>query len=202
MLSIFQKSLFKSIALTLLSFLIVLGIGKLNLITPVIAQNIIQPETVAAMVYEKFPDIPLENQYISKESGEIAKDNTLMSRFVRYHRDVQRRAMIYRFDWQLTFADYLGANQPIKPETYPSYNTLNQNPAENDIKAIQSLNRRQRSEIVDLIATIYQSENQPSPQKPTENPENTTPKPDKPPIPSNNNNPSLSKPGDAQLLMP
>lgn len=184
--------------------ILTLSIGLFSLNPPVVAQKSIQPEEVAEMIYEKFPEIPLENQYSRKESGEIDLDHTLMSRFVRYHRDVQKRIMRYRFDWKLTFADYLGANEPIKPERYPGYNTLTENPTENDIKAIRQLNRRQRQAIVDLLASIYEVESSSSQEKPQEpvnptNIDNNNPEPSPSPSPTQ---PSLSQPGDAQLLMP
>jgi hypothetical protein len=196
------KKILTYFLLMIVGCILTLSIGLSSLIHPVVAQKSLQPEEVAAMIYEKFPEIPLENQYTRQESGEIDPDHTLMSRFVRYHRDVQKRIMRYRFDWKLTFADYLGVNEPIKPERYPGYNTLTENPTENDIKAIRQLNRRQRQEIVDLLASIYEVETAPSQEMPqvppnSANTENNVPEPE--PSPSK---PSLSQPGDAQLLMP
>jgi hypothetical protein len=161
-----------------------------------IAQSL-RPEYVADIVYQRLPYLPKENQYISQETGNVVADNTLISRLIRYHDYVKSRPTSFWLDWKLTLADYLGANEPIKVPRYPGNSTLKTNPMEGDIKVITSLNRRQRAELVDILVSIY------SPK--TEKPSNTnTSSPVAPqPIPS----PSpakipISKPGDAQLLMP
>ena len=200
--SFLPQKIFSYLLLMVFGCSLSLNMGLFSLTPPVSAQRSIQPEEVAAIIYEKMPEIPLENQYIRKESGEVDPEHTLMSRFVRYHRDVQKRIMRYRFDWKLTFADYLGVNESIKPERYPGNATLTENPQESDIEAIRQLNRRQRQAIVDLIASIYQVETVESQETPPEQPKpentnNNTPEPSPSPT-----QPSLSQPGDAQLLMP
>lgn len=167
---------------------------------PVMAQSA-RPESVAVMVYQRIPDIPKENQYVRQETGKVDADNTLISRLVRYHQDVKKRATRFRLDWKLTLADYLGVNEPIKADRYPGRSSLQTNPLEGDIKAIQNLNRRQREALVDLLANAYkpqQADAQPVNPNPTSSP-NPTPQPSATPTPSS---PSLSKPGDAQLLNP
>jgi hypothetical protein len=163
---------------------------------PVVAQSL-RPESVAAIVYQRLPNIPKENQYVRLETGKVDPENTLVSRLVRYHQDVKKRQTRFRFDWKLTLADYLGVNEPIKPDRYPGQSSLKTNPMESDVKAIRSLNRRQREELVDILASSYkpQQENPLTPNSssvPTPQPSPTT-------APSR---PSLSKPGDAQLLLP
>jgi hypothetical protein len=168
---------------------------------PVMAQAM-RPESVAVMVYQRIPDIPKENQYVRQETGKVDPDNTLISRLVRYHQDVKKRATRFRLDWKLTLADYLGINEPIKADRYPGRSSLQTNPLEGDRKAIQSLNRRQREALVDLLANAYQPQQADAqPANPNSNPSSTnpTPTPAQKPTPSS---PSLSKPGDAQLLMP
>ena len=54
------------------------------------AQNL-RPEEVAARIYQNITSLPQENQYISQETGEVDLDNTLMSRFIRYHEYVKNR---------------------------------------------------------------------------------------------------------------
>jgi len=195
----------------ILSFflLALLGFGLVSLIgtshdsfaiaqTPPPSSNTssIRAEGAAAIVYEKLPYLPKENQYRRKETGEIDPEHTLMSRFIRYSQDLKKRTNRYRFDWKLTLADYLGVNETIEAETYPGSLTLATNPFETDVKAIQALNRRQRQELVDLLAFIYkpQMTEKPAKAKVTPTPQ-STPK-------NESGKPSLGKPGDAQLLMP
>ncbi|MCU0536783.1 MAG: hypothetical protein MUD14_23085 [Hydrococcus sp. Prado102] len=160
-----------------------------------------RPESVAVLVYQRIPDIPKENQYVRQETGKVDADNTLISRLVRYHQDVKKRATRFRLDWKLTLADYLGVNEPIKPDRYPGRSSLQTNPLEGDRKAIQNLNRRLREALVDLLANAYQPQQtdaQPVSPNPNSSPDQK-PQPSATPTPSS---PSLSNPGDAQLLNP
>lgn len=195
----------------ILSFFVLalLGLGLVFLLgtnphSSAIAQNpptvfntsSIRAEGAAAIVYQQLPHLPKENEYRRKETGEIDPEHTLISRFIRYNQDLKKRTNRYRFDWKLTLADYLGANETIDPKTYPGSVTLTTNPFETDVKAIQALNRRQRQELVDLLAFIYK------PQV-TEKPAKTKIAPTPQDTPKDESGkPSLAKPGDAQLLMP
>lgn len=170
----------------------ILSLENFYLSPPAIAQSI-RPEFVAEVIYQNFPNLAKENQYISSETGQIATDNTLISRMVRYHQDVQRRPSQYRLDWKLTFADYLGVNEPIKEERYPGKSTLTINPMEADIKIIRSLNRRQRDQLINALVSIFTPTNPETTNSPS-NPQ-VTPQPSPRP-----NTPSLSEPGDADLL--
>jgi hypothetical protein len=194
-----------------LSFFVLalLGLGlvfilRTNPHSPAIAQNpptvpnssSIRAEGAAAIVYQQLPYLPKENEYRRKETGEIDPEHTLISRFIRYNQDLKKRTNRYRFDWKLTLADYLGANETIDPETYPGSVTLTTNPFETDVKAIQALKRRQRQELVDLLAFIYKPQVTEKPAKTKISPTpQATPK-------DESGKPSLAKPGDAQLLMP
>lgn len=145
-------------------------------------------------VYERLPNFPRENQYVSKETGKIDENSTLASRLIRYHVSVKSRPPGYRMDWKLTLADYLGVHQYLVESQYPGSNTLRQNPWESDRAAIVKLNRKQRDALVDVLVSIFN----------TNRPEAPTPKPSAspsaaPPTP-NRTTPSLPKPGDAQLL--
>ncbi|MEA5535944.1 hypothetical protein [Crocosphaera sp. XPORK-15E] len=162
---------------------------------PVNAQDL-RPEQAAAIIYQKQPDLPKENQYKSVETGEIDPNHTLISRFIRYHRDFKRRSSLLGLDWKITLADYLGINQSIRENNYPGVSTLTTSPLEADIEAIRQLNRRQRQALVDELVKLYTPET----------PKTTTETEGKPalenpatPTPST---PGLSKPGDAQLLIP
>ncbi|WP_071517717.1 hypothetical protein [Geitlerinema sp. PCC 9228] len=74
-------------------------------------------------VYEQLPDLPRENDYVSRKTGEVLTDNTLVGRLIRYHRYVKQRPVRYRLDWKLTIADYLQANEPIFATNYPGSST-------------------------------------------------------------------------------
>ena len=183
-----QKSIIKlllNIYLGMALFLII------SCILPASAQ-VPRPDEVAVRVYQTLPHIPLENQYISQETGEIAENNTLLSRLLRYHQYVKNRPLNYRLDWQLTFADYLEANEIILERRYPGNQTLKDNPLTNDRIAIGKLTRLQRNKLIETLLAIY------SPNTPTlpQTPSTSTAE-------SNRNQlPQLPKPGDVELLMP
>ncbi|MBE9008350.1 hypothetical protein IQ259_25670 [Fortiea sp. LEGE XX443] len=136
-------------------------------IQPAVAQRI-SPSDVWQQVYQQLPDLPKENQYIHKETGRVADNNTLANRLIRYHVYVKERSPIYRLDWKLTLADYLGVNEVMYDTTYPGNDTLRQNPIDGDRAAISRLNRRQRDALAQALVNIFspnqrQNTNQPSP---------------------------------------
>ncbi|MBW4685795.1 MAG: hypothetical protein KME40_12025 [Komarekiella atlantica HA4396-MV6] len=141
-------------------------------IQPAIAQRI-TPSDVWQQVYQQLPEFPRENKYISKETGKVAQNNTLVSRLIRYHIYTKERSAIYRLDWKLTLADYLGANEIMYDSSYPGNDILRQNPIEGDRAAIARLNRSQRDALVQVLVNIFNPNSQntlaPSP--------NTTPQP-------------------------
>ncbi|WP_293075010.1 hypothetical protein [Moorena sp. SIO4A5] len=171
---------------------------------PAVAQFFIPPE-ISKVVYKRLPDLPQENQYISKESGKVAANNTLVNRLIRYHVYGKKRLPNFRFDWKLTMADYLGAYDYLEASQYPSGDTLTENPMEGDIAAIEQLTRAERDALVSVLVNIFnpnrsetvapESSTQPSPA--------TTSNPTSPATTSNpRRGVSLPKPGDAQLLKP
>jgi hypothetical protein len=135
-------------------------------IPPAVAQRV-SPSDVWQEVYQQLPDLPKENKYISKETGKVAETNTLATRLIRYHIYVKERSPIYRLDWKLTLADYLGANEIMYDTTYPGNDTLRQNPLDGDRAAIDRLSRRQRDALVQTLVNIFspsrQNTSQPSP---------------------------------------
>ncbi|MEO0768185.1 MAG: hypothetical protein AAFY72_01935 [Cyanobacteria bacterium J06649_4] len=108
------------------------------------------PSAIAAQIYEQNPDFPLENQYISSDTGEPATENTLISRLVRYHVYIKRRPVHFRIDWKLTMADYLGAFERIEPARYPD-SGLRENPALADVAVIEGLSAEMRDRIVNAL---------------------------------------------------
>ncbi len=157
-----------------------------------------RPQDVAQQVYQRLPDLPKENQYVSKETGKVNPNDTLMSRLIRYHLNVKSRPPNYRFDWKLTLSDYLGANELIAETQYPSGNTLQTNPMESDRALIQKLNRSQRDALVNVLVSIF-SPNTTETSTPAPTPSASPPPPE---TPTRRATPSLPKPGDAQLLRP
>lgn len=191
---------------SLTSFCLVLGqvdVKEAGIVTSLINSQpanaqIFSQQDAWRKVYERLPDFPLENQYVSKETGKVDANNTLASRLIRYHTFVKSRPPNYRLDWKLTLADYLGAHQYLVDTQYPSANTLQQNPLESDRAAIAKLNRQQRDALIDTLVSIF-SANLTQPPAPTPSP-SASPPPATPPKPSAS--PGLPKPGDAQLLLP
>lgn len=152
-----------------------------------------RPTEIWPQVYEQLPDLPLENNYVSTESGEKKADNTLVGRLVRYHFYVKRRPPNFRFDWKLTFADYLGANELMQESTYPGYDSLKENPMEGDRQAIQSMTRAQRNALIDVLVGIFGGNT-------AGGQTSTPPTPTATPQPSTPSLPPLPGPGDADLL--
>lgn len=160
--------------------------------------QITRPQDVWRQVYQILPDLPLENQYISKETGKPASENTLVSRLIRYHVYVKGRPPNYRLDWKMTIADYLDANDFMTESAYPGYDSLRQNPMESDRAIIGKMNRSQRDALVNALVTVFNPNPNPAtPSQPTAPPRRTPP-------PTETPNPGtltpLPQPGDSQQL--
>lgn len=151
------------IAASTLSIIILTSGISIFPLSPAPAQRISSSD-VWQLVYQQLPDFPKENQYISKSSGKVAENSTLVSRLIRYHIYVKERAPNYRLDWKLTLADYLDTNEVMYETTYPGNDTLRQNPLEGDRAAIQRLNRNQRNALVQVLTNVF------TPQSPAPNP--------------------------------
>lgn len=106
-------------------------------------------------VYKQLPDLPLENQYINRETGKVDPNNTLVSRLIRYHYYVKGRPVHLRLDWKFTFADFLDLNEPMNPASYPGAENLRKNPFESDRAVIQRLNRSSREALLQAIVSIF-----------------------------------------------
>lgn len=153
----------------------------------------VRAQEVWRIVYQQLPDFPLENNYVSKETGKVDPENTLAGRLIRYHLFVKGRPANYRLDWKLTLADYLGATPDFWDEAlYPGGDVLRENPMDRDREAVRRLNRAQRDALVRVLVNAFNGSLQIS----------TPPASGRP---SRSNPPELApqpKPGDAQLLMP
>lgn len=169
--------------------------------SPAVAQRI-RVEDVWRQVYQEIPDLPMGNTYVNQETGKVSSDNTLVNRLIRYHVYIKGRSTSYRFDWKLTLADYLGSNERIDAETYPSGTSLKPNPMQGDMAAVRSLNRTQRAALVKVLVELFNPQANQSP--PLANPSPSLPvSPSPSPSPSANPRfPRQPQPGDANLLLP
>jgi hypothetical protein len=143
------------------------------------------------LVYQRLPDFPLENNYVSKETGKVDPNNTLVGRLIRYHLFVKGRPPNYRLDWKVTLADYLGVTPEfLEDSVYPGVDVLQPNPMERDRTVIQSLNRAQRDALIQVLVDVFNG-NAPSLPGAGDRPERSPSQVAPPP-----------QPGDAKLLMP
>ncbi len=189
-----RVSLIKTVVtffLGIILFILASNIKNVQL-SSVTAQSL-RPNDVAAQVYQLLPELPLENQYISQETQEIAPQNTLVSRFIRYHQYVKNRPVKFRLDWKFTIADYLEANEQISYERYPGSRTLTTHPLKSDRAVIYNLSRSQRNQLINTLVSIYNpnlNSNTDSTTEPTNSSTNN----------NSDNSPQLPQPGDAELL--
>ncbi|MDB9512292.1 hypothetical protein PN499_13960 [Kamptonema animale CS-326] len=143
------------------------------------------------LVYQQLPDFPKENNYVSKETGKVDPNNTLVGRLIRYHLFVKGRPGNYRLDWKLTLADYLGVTPEFLEESvYPGGDVLRLNPMERDRTVIQGLNRAQRDTLIQVLVDIFNGN---APSVPAAGGSQERSPSEVPPAP---------QPGDAKLLMP
>lgn len=152
-----------------------------------------RPQELWQQVYQRLPNLPLENKYVSKETKKVDESSTLITRLLQYHLYVKGRAPGYRLDWKLTLADYLGANELIDEAAYPGNATLNANPLEGDRAAITRLNRKERNDLVQTLVSLFR-QNSRTPANNSSSGANSSnnPKPSNSPLPP--------RPGDAQRL--
>lgn len=168
-----------------------------------VAQRI-RVEDIRQQVYQQLPELPLENTYVNQETGDVSTENTLVSRLMRYHIYIKGRSTSYRFDWKLTLADYLGANERMDAETYPSATSLKTNPIQGDIAAVRSLDRSQRDALVNVLVSLFNpqaNQSQPSASPSPLPVVSPTPSPSPAPV-VNPRFPRQPQPGDANLLLP
>lgn len=187
--------------------LALVGLGLILAGTLVFSESAVQPtnaqamrlEQIAEQIYQQVPGLPLENEYVNAQTGQVSTNNTLMSRLIRYHIYAKGRPPNYRLDWKLTLADYLGVNERIEPKTYPSGSSLRQNPMEGDIAAVDRLTLAQRTAVVDQLAASFTPPAAPQ-AAPSPTPRSSPPSAPNPPPASRF--PRQPQPGDAQLLQP
>ncbi len=126
-------------------------------IQPAVAQRIASSDAWRK-VYQQLPEFPLENKYVSKKTGKVSENHTLVRRLIRYHVYIKGRAPNTRLDWKLTLADYLGANEIMYDSSYPGSDTLRENPINGDRTTIKRLNRTQRNTLIQTLVNIFNQE--------------------------------------------
>jgi hypothetical protein len=140
-------------------FLILVSVvALLCSISPVMAQTptrSIRVQDVWQQVYKAVPDLPLENQYVTRETGRVDPSNTLVTRMINYHYFIKGRPVNFRLDWKHTLADYLGINEPMQAESYPGAGNLRKNPFESDRAIVQKLNRKQRDALIQALVDSF-----------------------------------------------
>jgi hypothetical protein len=184
------------------SALLILGSAFCFLLTPAALAQLSSPTDVAQFVYKRMPTLAVENQYVRADNNKQAVDSTLVSRLVQYHNSLKGRSPLYRMDWKITLADYLGINEVLEPETYPGHAFLKKNPIEADLAVVQKLNAAQRNALVEsLVDAFTGSQTVSAPVRvstPTVPPGKSSPKP---PVYRPTLTP-LAAPGSANLLTP
>lgn len=125
------------------------------------------PAEVAQFVYQKLPNLPIENQYLRADTKKRAVQSTLVSRLVQYHTSVKGRPPLYRLDWKITLADYLGVNDYLQLETYPGNSYLKTNPMERDRQLVQALTLSQRNALVQALVDAFSGQKSEATGKPT-----------------------------------
>lgn len=155
-----KRLLTRLLLVSLVVFMVIIGPTRLGLPWPqaaVQAQMLrrVNPVAIATQIYQQLPELPQENHYLDRSSGQPAIEDTLISRMIRYHLYVKNRPAIFRLDWKLTLADYLGAFERIQAQTYPSAETLTVNPLEGDRAAVAGISRDQRNALVQHLVDHF-----------------------------------------------
>ena len=163
----------------------------------IVTQSMRIRETVR-LIYEQMSEIPLENQYLNTRTGQVDPEDSLISRLLRYHVVTKNRPPSLRFDWKMTIADYLDANEPMIEDRYPGTDILQPNPMRYDRAAITRLTPVQRNQLVNLLVAAYT----PVAMEPAQIIFPTSPAT---PVPTPQSSPTLDRlplpqPGDTQFL--
>ncbi len=158
-----------------------------------------QIRAAVRLIYEQMPEIPLENQYLNTRTGQLDPEDSLISRLLRYHVVTKNRPPSLRFDWKMTIADYLEANEPMIEDRYPGTDILQPNPMRLDRAAIARLTPAQRNQLVNLLVAAYTPVAIEPAQIILPSPTPSTPAPTPQPSPTLDRTP-LPQPGDAQFL--
>jgi hypothetical protein len=155
----------------------------------VLAQTVL-PQDAAKAIYQRLPDLPLENQYQRSDGQKKAASSTLVSRMVQYHTATKGRSPLFRLDWKITLADYLGVNDYLDERTYPGNGFLKSSAMEGDRAAVRKLTLAQRNALIQALVELHGGGRAPAASAPA-----STAKPKPKPKPA-------TGPGSADLLRP
>lgn len=125
-----------------------------NLPRTIVTQTV-RIQMVSRSIYTQMPDFPTENQYLNRRTGVVDPEDTLVSRLIRYHVVTKNRPPMLRFDWRMTLADYLDANEPMIEDRYPGTDTLQPEPMRSDRAAISRLTPAQRTTLINLLVAAF-----------------------------------------------
>jgi hypothetical protein len=109
---------------------------------------------------------------------------------VQYHTATKGRSPLFRLDWKITLADYLGVNEYLDERTYPGNAFLEKSALEGDRVAIRKLTLSQRNALVQALVEVHGGG-----RTPAAPPQSSTAKPKPKPAPA-------TGPGSADLLRP
>ncbi len=107
------------------------------------AQRIRDIPEKAEQIAELVPNLPAQEE---REKW--------LQRILLYHVRTKGRLANSRFDWRLTFADFLGANNPMYADQYPPGDT-EENPLNSDRELFQAMSRQERNEFLAAILEVY-----------------------------------------------
>jgi hypothetical protein len=172
-------------------------VGTIAFLTTIVPSSLGQSKLTQAdkLVYQRLPQLPLGNEYISRETKKPVVENTFVGRMIRYHAFVKARPIALRLDWKHTIADYLGANELIDAASYPTQERLQQNPFEDDRARIMKMSRSERDELVQVLTEVFGAKNDRTPVAPLPVTSPPVPPPISPPVPH-----TAPQPGGADLL--
>jgi hypothetical protein len=129
-----------------------LGLCLSGLGTPSAAQSMRVSEAWK-QIYQQLPALPQENQYIDRATKQPDQANTFVGRLISYHLYSKNRPAALRLDWKHTIADYLGANEDIDADLYPTQKRLRTNPLDGDRAVLQNLSRTDRDRLVQVLVS-------------------------------------------------
>lgn len=123
--------------------------------SPMVTPPRIKLQDAWQQVYRRLPNFPLENNYIDIQTKRVVQDNTLAGRLIRYHIYTKGRPATSRLDWKLTLADYLGVNEFLQTDDYPSATALTINPIQGDTNVIRALTLLERNVLIKTLVAVF-----------------------------------------------
>ncbi len=196
----------RSAGAIVLAVLLCLIIGLNSNPSPATAQGSrlrqLRPQEILVEASKQLTFIRPDNQYVDRQTKKIRPESTALARLIEYHVYGRGRSPLYRLDWKLTLADYLGAFELMDDDSYPGANQFVRNPVTTDRLQVRSWSRSQREQVVNTLTALY-NPNSLKPAAPLvfPNPNPAPPRPEPSPPKEPLNRP-LPQTGDADRLKP